>query len=194
MNVLSAFARSFTQGFGAELDVRDAGGELVVSHGPPVGPVLLFEEVVEIYAEAGQPGALAVNVKADGLANLIDAACRRHSVASYFCFDQSTPDLISYIVGEVPTFTRQSDIEAQPLFYEHVSGVWLDSFHDDLWLDEIILHGHLEARKKVCMVSPELHDRQPHAAWARWRRWNSSAMEPVFVCTDRPDELVRFMS
>lgn len=188
-NTLKAFSRSFADGYGTELDVRDDCGELVVSHDPPPPGTMRLDTVLRAYVDAGQPGALAINVKSDGLAASIAEACERHGVSSFFCFDQSVPDLFGYLERGVPTFTRQSEVEPSPPLYDRVAGVWLDSFFDDGWFDERVLTRHLDGGKRVCMVSPELHGREPVEAWERWVSWAACDSEAVLVCTDRPDEL-----
>jgi hypothetical protein len=193
-NTLRAFVESFAAGYGAELDVRDAAGELLVSHDPPLGSELRLNDVLREYRDAGQPGTLAINIKADGLASAILDCCNSWAITSFFCFDQSVPDLMNYMAVGVPAFTRQSDIETAPILYERAAGVWIDSFYDENWFDESALQMHLDAGKHLCLVSPELHGRTQIGAWSRWASWGACAGANVFVCTDRPHELAALLS
>lgn len=189
MNTLGAFARSFDAGFGAELDVRDANGQLVVSHDPPADEAVSFAGVLKEFEVAGQPGALAVNVKADGLGPAIARACADHGVTEYFTFDHSVPDLMTYLAHGIPAFTRHSDVERSPVFYDESCGVWLDALRDGGWFSERVLTGHLDRGKQVCVVSPELHGRDYRGSWAAWSMWPAFLSGDVMVCTDCPREL-----
>ena len=64
-----AFSRSFDLGFGCETDLRDSGGEVVVSHDMPTGKEISFEKLLQIMDGRNLP--LALNIKADGLAENI---------------------------------------------------------------------------------------------------------------------------
>lgn len=72
-NSRQSFRDAFAGGYGVELDVRDAGGALVISHDPvdPARAPLMFGDVLADYAAAGMPGRIAINVKADGLSAMI---------------------------------------------------------------------------------------------------------------------------
>ena len=95
-NTLAAFRDAFAHGWGVELDVRDLDGALVISHDPPAAGALPFCEVVDAYIEAGTPGRLAVNVKADGLEAMIADAMRAVDPARWFAFDMSVPDTLAH--------------------------------------------------------------------------------------------------
>ena len=88
-NTREAFLRSFSLGFGTETDVRDRAGTLVISHDPPVGGEMTLDEFLAL------PGALevplAINVKADGLAETLGAAMAAAGHRDWFAFDMSVP-------------------------------------------------------------------------------------------------------
>jgi glycerophosphoryl diester phosphodiesterase len=186
-NTLAAFRDAFASGWGVELDVRDLDGELVISHDPPAAGALSFADVVEAYAAAGCPGALAVNVKADGLEALTAAHLRDVDPAHWFAFDMSVPDTLRYERRELPYFTRHSDLENVPALYEAAGGVWLDDFAGGFVTQERIA-AHLQAGKRVAVVSPELHGRDREPVWDVWRSWPVWASEDVFLCTDHPSQ------
>jgi len=182
-NTRTAFERAFAAGFGAEVDVRDREGELVVSHDPPVNGAPPLTEVLALHAAAGRPGELAINVKADGLCELLRAAMA--ATPRWTAFDMSVPDALQYRRAGAPYLARQSEHEPEPPLYERAVGVWLDCF-DGEWFSEALVAGHVEAGKRVCIVSPELHGRPHEAAWARWAAWEISAHPGVALCTDHP--------
>jgi glycerophosphoryl diester phosphodiesterase len=186
-NSLAAFRRAFDHGYGAEIDVRDLDGDLVVSHDPPRCGAPVLEDVVDALQASGSDGVLAVNVKADGLqARLAEALADVHPTR-WFAFDMSVPDALSYVRAGLPTFTRHSDVEPEPVLLGAASGVWLDDFGGG-WLGEEHVTVHLAADKRVAVVSPELHGRDHRAAWEEWRSWRIWTDPAVSLCTDHPLE------
>jgi glycerophosphoryl diester phosphodiesterase len=186
-NSLAAFRRAFDSGYGAEIDVRDLDGELVVSHDPPARGALAFADVVSALIASGGGGVLAVNVKADGLQARLAEALAGLDHARWFAFDMSVPDTLGYLRAGLPTFTRHSDVEPDPVLLANASGVWLDDFGGG-WLGEEHVAAHLAAGKRVAVVSPELHGRDHQAAWAHWRSWQVWSQPGVSLCTDHPVE------
>ena len=186
-NTLAAFRGAFANGWGVELDVRDLDGELVISHDPPAAGALGFAAVVDAFLEAGCPGRLAVNVKADGLEALIAEALRDVDPACWFAFDMSVPDTLRYVRAGLPYFSRHSEVEPEPALYEDACGVWLDDFFGGFVTEERIA-AHLDAGKQVAVVSPELHGRDHAAAWAQWRGWSVWGSRRVHLCTDHPTQ------
>jgi glycerophosphoryl diester phosphodiesterase len=187
-NTAEAFVRSFSQGFGTETDVRDAGGALVISHDPARADALPLPAFFEIYNRYGAGLPLALNVKADGLAPLLRDHIVAHGIRNYFCFDMSVPDARGYLRCGLASFSRQSEEEREPAFYDRVAGVWMDAFDAD-WVAEGDVARHLAARKRVCIVSPELH-RRPHLPfWDALRSFRLDARRgDLLLCTDWPVE------
>jgi glycerophosphoryl diester phosphodiesterase len=186
-NTLAAFRDAFAHGWGVELDVRDLDGTLVISHDPPASGALSYAAVVDAYIEAGTPGQIAVNVKADGLEAMIADAMRDVDPARWFAFDMSVPDTLRYAAAGLPYFSRHSDVEPEPALYDGSAGVWLDDFYGGFVTEERIA-AHLEAGKQVAVVSPELHKRDHVAAWQQWRTWSIWDSERVHLCTDYPTQ------
>jgi glycerophosphoryl diester phosphodiesterase len=186
-NSLAAFERAFDHGYGAEIDVRDLAGELVVSHDPPLRGALALDDVVDALTSSASGGVLAVNVKADGLQARLAQALAGLPRTQWFVFDMSVPDALGYVRAGLPTFTRHSDVEPDPVLLRDASGVWLDDFGGG-WLGEEQVAAHLAADKRVAVVSPELHGRDHHAVWVQWRSWQVWAHPGVSLCTDHPLE------
>ena len=192
-NTLAALERAFAAGLGVETDVRDCSGEMVVSHDPPIHGMLLFRKLLEAYAKAGQPGYLALNVKADGLQEAVGGLLGEFAVERYFMFDMSVPDALQWIKAGVRTFTRQSEYEHSPVLYELAAGVWVDGFESE-WYSRELIAGHLAAGKMVAVISPEIHGRDPAAVWKMLQNvaGGLQAGRPqLFVCTDRVAEARR---
>jgi hypothetical protein len=180
-----AFVRSFDLGFGTETDVRDHAGELVIAHDMPNGSELRLADVLDLLGDRDLP--LALNIKADGLGPLIVEAMAGRPQTRWFTFDMSGPELIRQQRLAMPVFTRRSEYEREPVLYDQAQGVWLDAF-EGLWFTADDIAAMLDDGKRVCIVSPELHGRDPEPLWAMLRNagLNDSA---IMVCTDIPEAL-----
>lgn len=190
-NTEAAFERSFSMGFGTETDLRDALGSLVVAHDPPVQGALAADVLFEIHGRHDPKLTLALNVKADGLQHLVADHLERHPATDAFVFDMSIPDTLQWLKAGIPVFTRHSDVEPEPALYEESVGIWLDAFHSDWWGPEVVFR-HLEARKRVCIVSPDLHRRAFEPVWEMLSKADFSGTEDrVMLCTDHPEEARR---
>ena len=180
-NTLAALERTLAEGFGTETDVRDRDGLLVLAHDPAGADAMDWSTLVTMFTGTGLP--LAVNVKADGLALLLQSAFADAGI-DWFAFDMSGPEMVRYAREGLPFFTRHSDVEPEPILYDRADGVWLDAFEDE-WFGAEVVRRHLDAGKRVCVVSPELHGR-PHEA--QWAMLEPLAGAPgLMLCTDLPD-------
>lgn len=186
-NQEAAFIRSFELGFGTETDVRDADGKLLISHDPPNGNEICFSKMLEIHSEIDSSLPLALNVKADGLQQLSAELIRHYSVPEYFFFDMSVPDMLGYHKAGLRFFTRRSELEPEPTMLAESSGVWMDLFHSD-WITEGIVASYLKQGKSVCLVSPDLHKRDPRDFWDSVATWECRQDSRLMLCTDYPEE------
>jgi hypothetical protein len=141
--------------FGVEIDLRLFNGELILAHDPfTLGEK--FDEWIESYDHK----TLILNVKEDGLEDVILEKLKQHRVKDYFFLDQPFPTLRKTILKEIPTAFRLSEYE-NPVNDGLLkpSWIWLDSFSGD-WT---YLEKHAEwiqnGGYKTCLVSPELHGR-----------------------------------
>jgi hypothetical protein len=188
-----AFKRSFTQGFGTETDLRDCAGELLIAHDPPSGKEMSFAQLLEIHKTcASGQCPLALNIKADGLQKWILRQTQAQDIRDYFLFDMSVPDALVCIQDGLPVFTRQSEYERQPAFYDKAIGVWVDAFHSR-WYDEATLEKHVQADKQVCLVSDELHLRDPIPLWNWLKALPSAIRNRLMLCTDLPQQAQEFL-
>ncbi len=191
-NTIEAMRRSFSLGFGTETDVRDYNGELVISHDIADENAISFQKFLEIYGEYNKDLPLALNIKSDGLQLKLKEALARNKIENYFLFDMSIPDALGYLRNEVKNvFTRQSEYEKDPSFYEKANGVWLDSFEED-WFDNNLISAHLARGKMVCIVSPELHKRSHLESWKKYKFLSTE--KNLFLCTDFPEEAHEFFN
>ena len=190
-NTPGAFARSFRSGFGTETDIRDLDGGLVIAHDPPQRGAMTAEDMLTLHGAIGPALPLAINVKADGLQAMTAALFDRFRLSEAFVFDMSIPDMLQWLKIGVPVYTRLSDIEPEPLLADRCAGIWLDGFHSDWW-DAATIERQLEAGRRVCIVSPDLHGRDHQPVWDRLATAGLIATDDVMLCTDYPQAAKEF--
>lgn len=186
-NSIPAFARSLHHGFGLETDIRDHDGRLVISHDVPKGAAVEIEQLLQLFHNRQLP--LALNIKADGLADLVKSAMSAYNIDDWFAFDMSIPDMRTCLDRAVPVFARASEVEKDPPWIEEVAGIWFDSFSGDNY-DAGRIRDYLRRGKQVCIVSPELHKRPFQAAWRDLAALSEQA--GLMLCTDHPEQARQF--
>jgi hypothetical protein len=180
-NTVPAFARAFALGFGVQTDVRDCAGQLVVSHELPAGGDMAMEGLLHLAARRALP--LALNVRSDGIARPLADALRSYR-GQWFVVGMSVPEMRAHLAAGNPVYTRVSDIETRPVLFDACTGVWLDAF-DSQWYGRAVIEQLLGRGKEVCIVSPELHGRDPGALWASLRPL--AANPRLMLCTSEPE-------
>lgn len=178
-----AFSHSIDHGFGIETDLRDFHGEVVISHDLPNGTEITFDLFCKMSNIDEYP--LALNIKSDGLALKVREIAEKYALKDWFVFDMSIPDMISHIKVGNPVFTRVSDVETTPCLLEYSHGIWLDAFYTD-WFTTSDIMQYLNMNKQVCVVSPELHNRNVDEVWEHLYRLREN--EQLILCTDFPDK------
>ncbi len=158
-NSETAFVRSSDLGFGTETDIRDYNGEIVISHDIAQSSSISLDKFLKIYKRFNSSLPLALNIKADGLQEKLKEALRKNDITSYFTFDMSIPDTLGYIDKGLVFFSRQSEYEPIPAFYEKCAGIWLDAFKD-IWYNAEVIKKHVESSKQVVIVSPDVNYRR----------------------------------
>jgi glycerophosphoryl diester phosphodiesterase len=180
-NTELAFKRSFELGFGTETDVRDLDGKLVISHDPATRSSMPLEIFLDIYGQSNLP--LAINIKADGLAQKLKASMNERRLTNWFVFDMSIPDTRHQLAAANPVFMRMSEFERDVPWLERAQGIWLDSFEDEWYLDGT-LSGLLTSGKQICVVSSELHGRDNSRLWSNLLSLKNH--KNLMLCTDLP--------
>lgn len=191
-NSETAFRRSFVMGIGTETDIRDRCGELVVSHDMPDSDAISLEELLKLtnISSDNSDITLALNIKADGLADSLQKIILRYPRVDSFVFDMAVPDMREYFSAGVPVFTRMSEVEQHPVWLDRAAGVWLDGFNSE-WYSNKLIESILDMKKRVCVVSPELHGR-PHGSL--WDLLNKMDHSDLMICTDYPEEAISYFT
>lgn len=191
-NSIMALRRALEEGYGFESDFRDHDGRLVISHNIADESCHDAEEIFRYYKEIGCISQLAINVKADGIQNLLEKLISEYHISNYFLFDMSIPELVVNNDRGLKFYTRHSDVEEYCVMYDEADGVWLDSFYDDNWLTLEIIESHIQKGKPVCIVSPELHQKDYARVWNMLKDNNFHKNELMSLCTDIPDKAKEF--
>ncbi len=146
--------KSTPKEFGVEIDVRSFGKELIISHDP-----FLRGERFEDWLLHYNHGTLILNVKEEGLEELLLSYLMKYQINSYFFLDQSFPFLIKTSKnGEKKIAVRVSEyesIETALRLKDDVDWVWVDMF-TKFHLTKNDFHKLKKANFKLCLVSPEL--------------------------------------
>lgn len=190
-NSLAALRAALAAGFGVETDFRDAAGSLVVSHDPPRAEpaAMVAETFFALRSKLGADGRLALNIKADGLQDMLSTALAAGGVPreDVFAFDMSVPDALGYLAKGFPAYTRVSQYETTPPFIDRARGVWVDDFVGDFPQAETC-RMLLDRGLRVALVSPELHRRDPKPVWHEVAQLRLHDHPRFELCTDLPEE------
>ena len=187
-NTIPAFERAVSGGFGIETDFRDHDGTIVISHDPANDSSVSMSEFLSLLRPET---TLALNIKADGLVADVKRSLLRSALEDYFVFDMSCPDQFCYLKENVVFFSRQSEYENHPLFYQQCSGIWMDSFNNE-WFSAEDISSHLKQGKRVCVVSSELHKREHSVLWQKLLPFKDR--DDVMLCTDFPEQAEVFFN
>jgi len=187
-NSLAAIRAALESDFSVETDIRDRLGKVVVEHDPPSGTLnerLELSEILEIRRSGSQ--VLALNVKADGLYPLLST----YEIGQHFFFDMSFPESLKYRKHGASIAARVSEFENYGAngFERESEWIWLDCFEGDWFLETDVKITFPDRR--VVLVSPELHGRNPRNAWL-WAVSEIRSGSQVSICTDLPHEFLQF--
>jgi hypothetical protein len=191
-NSMKAFHASFENNFGTETDIRDYNGKLVISHDVANCDSLDLEEFLDLYCITSKK-TLALNIKSDGLTHILKEIINKYSIDNYFVFDMSIPDTIPYKLNKINFYIRQSEFEKNLPFYDDCKGVWLDSFNY-IWYNQELIENHFKQGKKVCIVSPELHNRDKEILWELLLKDDFYKSENLILCTDFPLDAYKYFN
>lgn len=191
-NSPEALHTALSKGYGFESDVRDFNGHMVISHNIADESCQNAEEVYKWLHEFDDQYTFATNIKADGLKDIIKSFITKYDIKNYFLFDMSVPQMVEFREMGLRNFTRQSEVEPSPVMYDDAAGVWIDGFWSTDWITKELISGHLNARKDVCLVSPDLHNNKDYKNfWKRLKEFDIDS-DSLLLCTDHPDEAKEF--
>ena len=191
-NTLLALERSLENHFGFESDLRDYKGDLVISHDIANEDSCSAESVFQLLQQYEDRFCFAINIKSDGIGAMLARKLKTYHLNNYFCFDMSVPQMIEYAAQKIRFFTRKSEYEPGiPVLYQQAAGVWVDAFEDSSWITEGRLREYLDDGKEVCIVSPDLHGKNPLEFWSRLKNMDLDTRK-IYLCTDMPKKAENF--
>ena len=141
--------------YGVEIDLRLSMGQLVLAHDP-----FKNGENFELWLEHFQHGTLILNVKEDGLEELVAQKLKDKGISDYFFLDQPFPTIRKSVYADLPVAMRLSEYE-NPMNLDElrIDWIWLDSFSGDWSYLENHSKWLRNKKMKICVVSPELQGR-----------------------------------
>jgi hypothetical protein len=194
-NSIDFLLDALKKGYGIETDIRDMGGDIVISHDLPVGEPPEFAGFLSRLPKLGKGQALALNIKADGMHKLLEKMMGSHrAIGNTFFFDMSVPTLyvLSKTLRRENLASRVSDIEPEPMLYDSVGWLWIDCFAKD-FDDWARAKKYAMGGKKLAFVSPDLHKR-PHVPFWKELKENFPGEGDIHLCTDYAEEASRFFA
>lgn len=183
-NSMAALKRAVECGYGFETDFRDCAGKVLISHNPPKGDEITAEEVFKMYHESSSQMPLALDIKADGLQDMMMELLNKYNIANYFMVDMSVCDTVVYVEKGITIASRSSEFEPTLPFYNDCKVVWVDYFdgRTDI-VDE--MNKYIADGKIPCVVSPDLH----HLPYDEmWKVLKENIAGEYYLCTDYPDK------
>jgi hypothetical protein len=142
------------------------------------------EYFFRLYTEYHTNACLALNIKADGLQDVMKHLLDAYDITNYFVFDMSVCDTMGYIEHKFKLISRVSEYEHELPFLSKSSGIWYDMFHTNTFNEQEII-SYLSQKKELCIVSPELHNRKHLTSWEQYEKIKGYSL---MLCTDRPME------
>lgn len=200
MNSLEQLKRC-SQNFGVEIDIRNHGSELIVTHDPfdLNGPKL------QDWLVAYRHNFLIVNVKEEGLEVPILSLLETNNVKDYFILDETLPYMRKFALSGLENFAvRYSEIESVETainlqielqkYERNIAWVWCDTFNG-LPPSEVDIQALRDVGIKICQVSPELHFVDNPSVWEykinnfhqRLTQCDSTVVWPDMICTKCPE-------
>lgn len=183
-NSMIALKRAVDYGFGFETDFRDCAGNVLISHNPPVGNEITADDVFKMYQDSSSNMPLALDIKADGLQDVMLKLFKKYNITNYFMVDMSVCDTVVCVEKGITIASRSSEYEPTLPFYDHSKVVWIDYFDGRTDIVEEI-NKYIIDGKIPCVVSPELH----HLPYDEmWKVLKENIQGEYYLCTDYPDK------
>ncbi|MFT0893007.1 hypothetical protein [Pseudochelatococcus sp. G4_1912] len=198
-NTLAELSETLPQ-HGAEIDLRNHGNDILVTHDPFITDAVRLQDWLAQYRHR----FLIANVKEEGLEPRLTAMLAEHGVEDFFILDESFPFIRKYALEGLSKFAvRVSEfesIETALRLADHlrvqgrsIDWIWADSFTGQPLPaeDAAALRA---AGYRICLVSPELHHVNDPSSWEGRVMHHIDALKqpgmeasiPDMVCTKCP--------
>ena len=167
--------------FGVEIDLRDRGGEIVLSHDPFMEGVSLDD-----YLKHYQHSLLIMNMKSAHLEVEALEALKKRSIENYFFLDSSMSSVIAlakfkkyHFAGRVSEF---ESIDSAALSNAIFSWAWIDCFTKFSLSKEDYELLNTAFGMRVCLTSPDLLGRPKDIAFHA-NKLLKLGIAPDAICT-----------
>lgn len=179
--------------FGVEIDLRNHGDDILVTHDPFVTEAPRLEDWLDAFCHR----FLIANVKEEGMESRLLAILERKGIKNFFILDESFPFIRKCALAGIPQFAlRVSEFEdyrtavnlalALASVGRKVEWIWADSFTGEPMTPETA-EALRAAGFRICAVSPELHHVNEPLSWdSRVTAFLNKLQEPAFA-QSRPD-------
>jgi hypothetical protein len=172
--------------YGVEIDLRTFNNKLILQHDP-----FKSGELLEAWLPHYKHQLLILNVKEEGLEDVLISLMDKYGIRNYFFLDQSFPFLVKYSrAGYSVCSVRVSEFENVSTALSlkgSVDWVWVDYF-TKFPLSKHEAEALLIGGFKLCLVSPELQGFNPESEIPKLiGTLESLSIRIDAVCTKRPD-------
>ena len=189
-----ALFKALENGFGIETDIRyDKDIGLVISHDILKNCLnyLPFEEFLIEYKKQKINSKIAINIKSDGLQEVLKEILEKYRIDQYFIFDMSIPDLISGVKYNLNQYARYSNFEDPLPYSKFTNGVWIDGFNSKI-PNKYEINSLNKKWSSLVFVSPELHGRDHLNYWNFIKIFYKKSKKDIMIFTDLPTEAYNF--
>lgn len=175
--------RAIPRGFGVEVDIRNRGNELILSHGPFSGGDS-FDEYCNDYSHS----LLVLNVKTEGIEDEALRIVKKHGIEDYFFLDITFPTILKLSAqGEkniAVRFSEYEPVENALALRDKVKWVWVDTFTKH----PLTKSSYAKIRKagfKVFLVGPDRWGRPDEiGAYKTYLKKNGMAIDAVMSSSE----------
>ena len=147
--------KNIDHNFGVEVDVRSINKKLILNHEP-------FQKATSLdtFLKKFNHKFLILNVKEEGIENLILNYVKKNRIKNYFLLDVTVPKIFQFIKNKkknnlclrISKFERLNQLN---FFNKKIEWIWVDTFDNKIPLNINDLEGYSK-KFKLCLVSPEL--------------------------------------
>jgi hypothetical protein len=147
--------KNLDQNFGAEVDIRSFNKKLILNHEPFKKAVLLNS-----YLKKFNHKFLILNVKEEGIENIILNYVKKFKINNYFLLDVTIPKIFQFIKTKKKSniclrISKFENLSNLNFFHKKINWVWVDTFDNKIPLNFKEIK-YYSKRFKLCLVSPEL--------------------------------------
>ncbi|MBS3169504.1 hypothetical protein J4210_03390 [Candidatus Woesearchaeota archaeon] len=180
--------------YGVEIDIRPEGNKLILHH-DPFTPGEDFEEWLKHYKHA----FLILNIKSEGIEKRVIELMEKYQIQAYFLLDVAPPFLTKLAKQNIAGLsTRLSPFESVKTCLEYARAfpgqftwVFVDVMTKTEGKTKLPLNGKMsqqlkEAGYKICLVSPELLNRENQIA-AYKKKLGAKGITIDAVLTKKPE-------